>query len=55
LVEDVRETKPQPLEAIENQIKMSLSQKAVAEVVKELNDNAKIEKFDLEGKKIESK
>lgn len=55
LVEDVRETKPQPLEAIESQIKMTLSQKAVAEVVKELNDNAKIEKFDLEGKKIESK
>lgn len=55
LVEDIRDTKPQPLEAIENQIKMSLSQKAVAEVVKELNDNAKIEKFDLQGKKIESK
>ncbi|MBQ8481160.1 MAG: peptidyl-prolyl cis-trans isomerase [Alphaproteobacteria bacterium] len=55
LVEDVRETKPQPLEAIENQIKMSLSQQAVTEIVKELNDNAKIEKFDLEGKKIEDK
>ncbi|MBR1600925.1 MAG: peptidyl-prolyl cis-trans isomerase [Alphaproteobacteria bacterium] len=55
LVEDVRDTKPQPLEAIENQIKMSLSQQAVAEVVKDLNDNAKIEKFDLEGKKIEAK
>lgn len=55
LVEDVRDTKPQPLEAIENQIKMSLSQQAVTEIVKELNDNAKIEKFDLQGKKIESK
>jgi len=55
LVEDIRDTKPQPLEAIENQIKMSLSQQAVAEIVKELNDNAKIEKFDLQGKKIESK
>lgn len=55
LVEDIRNTKPQPLEAIENQIKMSLSQQAVAEIVKELNDNAKIEKFDLQGKKIESK
>ena len=55
LVEDVRDTQPQPLEAIENQIKMSLSQQAVTEIVKELNANAKIEKFDLQGKKIESK
>ncbi len=54
-VEDIRETKPQPFEAIEDQIKLSLSQQAVADIVKELNDNAKIEKFDLEGKKIESK
>lgn len=55
LVEDVRETKPQSFEALENQIKISLSQQAVTEIVKELNDNAKIEKFDLKGKKIESK
>lgn len=54
-VEDVRETKPQPFEALEGQIKISLSQQAVTEIVKELNDNAKIEKFDLQGKKIESK
>ena len=54
-VEDVRETKPQPFEAIEDQIRLSLSQQAVADIVKELNDNAKVEKFDLEGKKIESK
>lgn len=54
-VEDVRETKPQPFEAIEDQIKNLLSQQAFIETVKELNDNAKIEKFDLKGKKIESK
>lgn len=54
-VEDIRETEPQPFEAIEDQIKLSLSQQAVADIVKELNDNAKIEKFDLDGKKIESK
>lgn len=54
-VEDIRDTKPQPFEAIEDQIKMGLSQQAVAEIVKELNDNAKIEKFDLQGKKIEDK
>ena len=54
-VEDIRETEPQPFEAIEDQIKISLSQQAVTEIVKELNDNAKIEKFDLKGKKIEDK
>lgn len=55
LVEDVRDTKPQPFEALEPQIKISLSQQAVTEIIKELNDNAQIEKFDLQGKKIESK
>lgn len=54
-VEDIRDTEPQPFEAIEEQIKASLSQQAVVEIVKELNDNAKIEKFDLNGKKIETK
>ena len=54
-VEDIRETEPQSFEAIEDQIKISLSQQAVAEIVKELNDNSKIEKFDLKGKKIEDK
>lgn len=55
LVEDVRETKPQPFDSFENQIKISLAQEAVTDIIKELNDSAKIEKFDLKGKKIESK
>lgn len=55
LVEDVRDTKPLPLENIQEQIRMNLSQQVVAEVIKELNDNAKVEKFDLNGKKIEAK
>lgn len=55
LVEDVRDTKPLPLENIQEQIRMNLGQQAVSEVIKELNDNAQIEKFDLKGKKIEAK
>jgi len=54
LVEDIRETKPLPLEAMAPQIGAKLSQKAVAEIVDELNKNAQIEKFDLDGKKIEA-
>ena len=51
-VEDIRETKPLPFEAISEQIKGSLAQKAVAEVVKELNENAQVEKYDLNGRKL---
>lgn len=54
LVEDVRDTQPLPLESVQEQIKMNLGQQAVAEVIKELNENAQIEKFDLKGKKIKA-
>lgn len=53
LVEDIRDSKPLPLENIREQIKMSLGQQAVAEIIKELHDNAQIEEYDLNGKKIE--
>lgn len=53
-VEDVRDSKPLEIDAVKEQIKANLSQQAVAEVVKELNDRSKIEKFDLNGKKIEA-
>jgi peptidyl-prolyl cis-trans isomerase C len=52
-VEDIRETKPLPLADVEEKIKTNLAQQGVAEVVKELRDAATIEKYDLEGKKIE--
>ncbi len=55
LVEDIRDTKPLPLENVKEQIKINLGQQAVAEIIKELNDNAQVEKFDLNGKKIEAK
>ena len=53
-VEDVRDSKPLELDAVKEQIKANLSQQAVAEIIKELNDRSQIEKFDLNGKKIEA-
>ena len=52
LVEDIRDSKPLPMDAVADQIKNNLSQQAVGQVVSELHENAKIEKFDLKGKKI---
>lgn len=54
-VEDIRDSEALPFEAVEEQIKANLAQKAVAEVVEDLNKNATIEKFDINGKKIENK
>ncbi len=55
LVEDIRTTEPLPLENIKDQLKAMLGQQVVAEIIKEMNDSAKIEKYDLSGKKIENK
>ena len=52
LVEDIRDSKPLPIEAVADQIKNNLSQQAVGQIVSELHNNAQIEKFDLKGKKI---
>lgn len=51
-VEDIRDTKPLELSAIEPQIKSNLAQKAVDDVIADLHKNAQIEKFDIEGNKI---
>lgn len=55
LVEDVRTSEPLPFDAIKDQFKAILAQQAVADIIKEMNDNAQIEKYDLDGKKIETK
>ncbi len=55
LIEDVRTTEPLPLENLKDQIKASLGQQAVAQIIKEMNDNAQITKYDLNGKKMENK
>ncbi len=52
LVEDARDSSPLPLKDVEPQIKNMLSQKALAEIFDNLYATGKIEKFDLNGKKI---
>lgn len=51
-VEDIRDSEPLPLEAVESQIKNSLSQKAIDDVIADLQNGAQIEKFDLAGNKL---
>lgn len=53
-VEDIRDSQPLPLEALEEQIKGNLARKAVEQIVTGLTQSAQIEKFDLNGKKIEA-
>ena len=47
LVEDIRDSQPLAFEMIAEQFKGNLARKAVEEIIKELNENAQIEKFDL--------
>lgn len=52
LVEDIRDSQPLPLAEVEDQIKNNLAQQAVEDVVADLRNNAQIDKYDLNGKKI---
>lgn len=52
LVEDIREAKPQPLEKIESQLKGMLAQKTMGDIIKGLQNKAKVVKYDVEGKVI---
>ena len=54
LVEDVRETKPLSFDDIQEQIRMNVSRKALAEILNDMTTKADIQKFDLKGKKIEA-
>ena len=51
-VEDIRDSKPLELEMLEPQIKANLAQQAIDDVIADLQKDAQIEKFDLNGKKI---
>jgi peptidyl-prolyl cis-trans isomerase C len=53
-VEDIRDTKPLPLEKVQDQIKNNLYQQAFVEIVKDMVKEADIEKYDLNGKKIKA-
>lgn len=49
LVEDIRDAKPQPLNKIEPQLKAMMTQGAIAGVFDDLNNKAKITRYDLKG------
>lgn len=55
LVEDIRASKPLPLKDIEPQLKNMVSQKVIAEIFEDLLNNAKVEKYTLEGELISDK
>ena len=51
-LEDARASKPLELSELEPQLKNMISQKAIAEVFEELRNNAKVERFTLDGQVI---
>ena len=52
LVEDARASKPMDLKDVEPQLKNMVTQKVVAEIFENLQKNAKIEKYTLEGEVV---
>ena len=52
MVEDVRASKPMALKDVEPQLKNMVTQKVVAEIFENLQKNAKIEKYTLEGEVV---
>lgn len=55
LVEDVRASKPLALKDIEPQLKNMVTQQVIAEIFDDLHNNAKVEKYTLEGELIPEK
>lgn len=52
LVEDIRTAKPQPMKQIEPQLKAMLAQKSMGDLIKNLQDKAKVIKYDTKGNEI---
>lgn len=52
LVEDIRDAKPQAFEKIEGQLKAMLAQKTMGDIIKGLQNNAKVTKYDIDGNQI---
>lgn len=52
MVEDIRDAKPLALKDVEPQLKGLLTQQAIAEVLASLAKNAKIERYDWDGKTL---
>ena len=55
LVEDVRASKPLELKEIEPQLKNMVTQQVIAKIFEDLRNNAKVEKFTLDGNPIPEK
>lgn len=55
LVEDVRASKPLELKDVEPQLKNMVTQQVIAEIFDELRNNAKVERYTLEGEVIPEK
>lgn len=55
LVEDVRASKPLALKDVEPQLKNMVTQQVIAEVFEDLRNNAKVERYSLEGEVIPEK
>lgn len=52
IVDDVRDAKPQPLKEVRPQIEGMLTQQALANLFENLEKNAKVEKYGLDGKAL---
>lgn len=52
IVDDIRDAKPQPLEEVKPQIENMLTQQALADVLDNLEKQAKVKKYGLDGKEI---
>ena len=52
LVEDIRYTKPEALKNIEPQLKTMLAMKSIDDIIKKLQNEAKVIKYDIKGNKL---
>ncbi|MBP3688317.1 MAG: peptidylprolyl isomerase [Alphaproteobacteria bacterium] len=55
LVEDARASKPLELKEVEPQLKNMVTQQVIAQIFEDLRDNAKVERYSLEGEVIPEK
>ena len=52
IVDDIRDAKPQSLDEVRPQIEEMLTQQSLADIVDELEKNAKVVKYDFDGKEM---
>ncbi|MGE4351647.1 MAG: peptidylprolyl isomerase [Bdellovibrionales bacterium] len=54
-VEDRRKSSPPPLDEVKDQIRNQVGQEMVGKMIKEMESNAKVERFDFDGKPMKEK